>query len=207
LFKLGFLRQASEKILNATIDAWQKIEDRNLFLAIGHELVFGLRIREMAQAKWNWWTTRQGYPVLDGQAAVKNGSGIVQVRAVDPYFNIMRTRVEANGWRGQDDDYIITGTMTYRTDDIFRAVTDWMKNQGWQTKKTNHALRAYTGSQIAMKYGIYEAQTWLRHSGVKVTESHYSHFVRKFKPANPDDLPVHWAVNATAPKLQVVSAA
>jgi hypothetical protein len=37
----------------------------------------------------------------------------------------------------------------------------WPRGLGWETQKTNHGLRAYAGSQIAMKYGIYEAQTWL----------------------------------------------
>lgn len=197
----------SEKIIAATLEAWQQIEDRNLFLAIGHELAFGLRVGEVAQATWSWWTTRQGYPVLDGTGKVKNGTGIIQVRALDPYFNLMRARIDANAWRGADNDHIITGTMTHRTDANFRAVSDWLRNQGWETRKTNHALRAYSGSQIAMKYGIYDAQVWLRHSTVKVTESHYSHFVRKFKPANPDDLPVKWAVNHTAPEITVLKAA
>jgi hypothetical protein len=85
----------ADHIIKATLDAWLALEDRNLFLAIGHELAFGLRKGELAQAKWNWWTTREGYPVLDGQAAVKNGTGLVQVRALDPWFNAMRARVDA----------------------------------------------------------------------------------------------------------------
>lgn len=88
---------------------------------------------------------------------------------------------------------IITGTETYRTDDLFRAVSAWLRGLGWETMKTNHALRAYAGSQVAMKYGIYEAQIFLRHSTVKVTEQNYSHFVSKFKPANLDQIPARWA--------------
>jgi hypothetical protein len=67
--------------------------------------------------------------------------------------------------------------------------------------KTNHALRAYAGSQVAMKYGIYEAQMWLRHSTVKVTEQNYSHFVNKFKPADLEQLPTRWAVIADLTKV------
>lgn len=47
-----------------------------MFLAIGHELAFGLRRAEMAQARWDWLkTAAAGYPVLDAEAIVKNGSG------------------------------------------------------------------------------------------------------------------------------------
>jgi integrase len=63
----------------------------------------------------------------------------------------------------------------------------------WETMKTNHALRAYAGSQVAMKYGIYDAQCWLRHSTVKVTEQHYSHFIKRFRPADLDTIPARWA--------------
>lgn len=185
----------SDLILKATLDAWEKLDDRDLFLAIGHELSFGLRAGELGQAKWSWWTVRSGYPVLDGRAEVKNGSAIVQVRALDPFFTIMKVKAESRDWRGQPDDYIIRGSTTARTDDIFRRVSDWLRNLGWQTNKTNHALRAYSGSQIAMKFGIYEAQTWLRHSSVNVTESNYSHFVKTFKPEDPDKLPVKWAIH------------
>ena len=121
---------------------------------------------------------------------------LIQVRALDPYFNQMRLRVETKKWRRNPEDYVIKGTDTYRTDDVYRAVSDFLRSHGWQTKKTNHALRAYSGCQIAMKYGIYEAQMFLRHATVKVTEENYSHFVRKFKPADMDTIPARWATAA-----------
>ena len=186
----------SEDIIRATFAAWEKLEDRNLFLAIGHELAFGLRLAEMAQAKWNWHTERAGYPVLDGRAAVKNGSGLIQIRALDPWFTTLQTTAILNHWWGQPgeaDEFIIQGTDTYRTDGLFRAVSDWLRQLGWETQKTNHALRAYAGSQIAMKYGIYEAQMFLRHSTVKVTEQNYSHFVSKFKPSDQNHIAARWA--------------
>jgi integrase len=208
----------AETIIQETLTAWEQLEDRDLFLAIGHELAFGLRAGELAQAKWDWHQTRQGYPVLDGEAHVKNGTGRVQVRALDPFYTILTTRAKSRGWipsLGSTGDspvslgdspkpssYIISGTLTARSDAIFRAVSDFLRQHGWQTQKTNHALRAYAGSQIAMKYGIYEASTWLRHSTVKVTESHYTHFINKFRPQNPDALPVRWATGAiAAPQL------
>lgn len=184
-----------EEVIQKTLDDWTKIEDRNLFLAIGHELAFGLRIGELAQAKWNWHTTRADYPVLDGRGKVKAGTGLIQVRALDPWFSLMQTTAIMNHWWGQPgeaDELIIQGNDTYRTDGLFRAVSDFLRTRGWETMKTNHALRAWAGSQVAMKYGIYEAQMWLRHSTVKVTEQNYSHFVQKFKPADLATIATRW---------------
>ena len=197
----------SETIIAATLDAWAKLTDRDLFLAIGHALTFGLRLHEMSQAKWNWHTQRNDYPVLDGRAIVKNGSGLIQVRALDPFWTTMKTIATKNDWwpKHETDDAILHGTATYCTDGLFRAVSDWLRALGWQTMKTNHALRAYAGSQIAMRYGIYEAQIWLRHSTVKVTEQNYAHFVQKFKPSDLTTIPAKWAVN-TVGNAKVASA-
>lgn len=184
----------NEKILAATMAAWEALTDRDLFLVIGHELSFGLRIAEMAQARWAWHQVRNNYPVLDSTAHVKNGTGQLRVRALDPWYTTMIQRIQLKKWRTADDDLIIQGPDAYRLDAIFRSVSDFLRNLGWATKKTNHALRAYAGSQVAMKYGIYEAQSFLRHSTVKVTEQHYTHFVDDFKPADLDTIPARWAV-------------
>jgi len=186
----------ADKIITATLTAWAALadQDRNLYLAIGHELAFGLRIGEMAQAKWGWHQIRSGYPVLDGTATVKSGSGMIQVRALDPWYRQMQVQMQLHAWRGDPDDHIITGSEAYRQDGLFRAASDWLRKLGWETKKTNHALRAYAGGQVAMKYGIYEAQMFLRHSTVKVTEQNYAHFIKKFRPADPETIPARWAV-------------
>jgi hypothetical protein len=56
-----------------------------------------------------------------------------------------------------------------------------------------------------MKYGIYDAQAWLRHSTVKVTEDSYSQYVKDFKPANLDDIPARWAtLERPEPQLRVL---
>ena len=184
------------EIIHQTLADWEQLTDRDLFLAIGHELAFGLRISEFAQARWNWHAEQNEYPVLDGRGQVKGGTGLVQVRALDPWFTTMKRIAVRNKWwpAKLDDALIITGTDAYRKDGLFRSVSHWLRERGWETRKTNHALRAYAGSQIAMKYGIYEAQIWLRHSTVKVTEQHYSHFVAKFKPSDLDSIPARWAL-------------
>ena len=186
----------SDQIITATLKAWEALadQDRNLYLAIGHELAFGLRIGEMAQATWGWHQIRSGYPVLDGNATVKNGTNMIQVRALDPWYSQMQFQMQLHAWRTAPADHIITGSEAYRQDGLFRAASDWLRKLGWETKKTNHALRAYAGGQVAMKYGIYEAQMFLRHSTVKVTEQNYAHFIKKFRPADPETIPARWAV-------------
>ena len=137
---------------------------------------------------------------MDNAATVKAGTGWIQVKALNPFYDEMMTQVNLRGWRGADDDYVIDGNKTLRTDAIFRTVTDFLRTLGWETLKTNHALRAYAGSLVAMKYGIYDAQQFLRHSTVKVTESHYAYFVTKFKPMDAQSLPFSWAaVNKEKP--------
>lgn len=199
-----------ETLIQSTLDAWHKIEDRNLFLAIGFALSFGLRAGELAQAKWSWLTTREGYPVIDslvaGSVDVKNNTGFIQVRALDPWFAILQQRITARQWNTGADDYILSGTLTDRTDNAFRSVSAWLRGLGWNTTKTNHELRKYAGSQVAMKYGIYEAQCWLRHSTVKVTELHYSGYVKRFKPADMNTLPARWASMQPTVELRLLVA-
>jgi len=80
---------------------------------------------------------------------------------------------------------MIEGSDTYREEDLFRGIGSWLRKLGWETRKTNHALRAYSGSQVAMKYGIYDAQAWLRHSTVKVTEDSYSQIRERLQARQP----------------------
>jgi integrase len=182
-----------EIIIKETMDSWSTLSDRDLFLAIGHELAFGLRAGEVVQAKWGWWAHREGYPVLEGVGDFKNGTGHINVRALDPWFSIMRDRIISKGWRGKEDEFVIGGSSTQRNDLVYRAASQWIRAHGWNTQKTNHALRAYSGSQVAMRYSIYEAQTWLRHASVTVTEQHYSYFIKAFRPADVTTMAVRWA--------------
>lgn len=200
-----------DQVVAAVLAAWQKLDDRDLYLAIGHALAFGLRKHEIIQAAWGWHQQGPGYPVIDGRAwdpRVKDQTGHVRVRALDPWYSLMRSRIAAEGWRGQANDLIISqGSATYRTDGLYRSVSTWLRQFGWRTQKALHALRGYAGSQIAMKYGIYEASGWLRHKSVNVTESHYTAYVKQFKPADMEDLPARWAVtelSGQAPALRVV---
>jgi integrase len=183
----------ADDVIRKTLEEWEKLEDRNMFLAIGYELAYGMRKAEIGQARWNWCVVKEGAPAIDGHCDVKAGSGHVETKALDPFWKIMQARIAKEGWRGEPGDYVLTGHETERTEWAFNRVSAWMKQLGWETQKTNHALRAYAGSQVAMRYGIYSASGFLRHSSIKVTEQAYTHFVQMHKVDKPELLPAKWA--------------
>ena len=215
---------APPAVIARTLEAWRSLKDepfafkhkmgsrkifyhlrgRDLYMAIGHYLSFGLRSGELANAKWGWWSDLPGYPVLDGKSTVKDGTGYLRVRALDPFFTEMKARVDANGWRGAADDFIIPGKPWYRKEAVARGVGAWLRSLGWESRNTNHALRAYSGSMVIMRWDEYVAMAWLRHKEVDVTKKHYAKYVTDFPPADKADVPVWWAAIDGAPALRVL---
>ena len=185
-------RPPSEEILQRTLHAWPYLLDRNCFLAIGLELACGLRKSEVCQTTWGMWARTNSGALLDGRGRVKNASGHFSVPPIDPFWTVLNRRIKRQDWRGRDEDLVLTGTSTEITDCTFRETSAWLRSLGWETQKTNHALRAFSGSLVAMKFGIYRAAAWLRHSSIKVTQQHYTHFLdsRVFRP---EQVLVRWA--------------
>jgi integrase len=182
----------TDKVIKTTLEKWLELP-RNQFLAVGLELAFGLRAGEIAQATWELFTVVEGAPFLRGNITVKSKTGWLEVRGLDTFYSTLLARIVAEGWRGKSEEFVLQGTMTDRSDAIFRNVSAWMRGLGWKTQKTNHALRAYSGSQVAMRYGIYSASVWLRHSSVKVTEDHYMRYLELHKIGDPTKLTAKWA--------------
>ena len=188
-----------DDVLGKTLREWAEMKDRNLFLAIGLALSCGLRAGEIGQARWDWFTARNGAPFLDSRERddisvdVKNRTGLIQVTPLDPWWTTLHTRARVMGWLGTGTELVIQGSTTYRDDSLWRQLSAWLDALGWMTTKKAHALRAYAGSMVALKFGIYEASRWCRHSSVKVTEDHYAYFVGRQQGLDPDAIPVHWA--------------
>lgn len=200
----------TDATINAVITAWQNLPntERDIFVILGLELAFGLRIGEIAQLTWSAVTTRDGQPFLEAVLDDKKGLGRISVRAIDPYYTTLIQRITAHGWRGAPTDHIIPGTLTYRRDLVFRRVSAWLRSFGWTGHKTNHRLRDWVGSQIAVKYGIFDASVWLRHSSVTVTQGHYTHYVTAAAVSNKDLIPIRYATATTAdPVLTVLPSA
>lgn len=189
----------SDAIIRRTLIAWKNLTDRNMFLAIGHALSFGLRKNEMAQARWTWHTCQFGQQMLDSAANVKSGAGRIQKMALNPFYRVMLHRARQEKWIPKNPDvHILEGHETYRTDILFRETSDWMRALGWKTQKTFHAFRDYVGSLITMKYGIRFTKEWLDHSTVQVTEDHYSSFVNRAQLIKPERIYISWSREISA---------
>lgn len=172
-----------EELIRKTLHEWLKLP-RNEFIAVGLELSCGLRKGEVAKVTWGMWGSSMGSALLDGRGRVKNQSGRFVVAPIDPFWKVLNRRIDREAWRGGKEALVLTGSKTDLEDNIFRNIGAWLRGLGWETQKTNHALRAYSGSLVAMKFDIFKASAWLRHSSVKVTQQNYTHFLneRVFNP-------------------------
>lgn len=182
------------EVIEATLEAWRELgrsrSDPNVYTAIWLALSCGLRAGEIAQARWDWITQRDGHPVLDGQANVKNHSGRITVRPINPYWGEGTVVLAPAGRCGEHG--MLDGTSTECHEGVFRRVGKLLRDCGWRTQKTNHGLRALSGCWVAQKYGIYAAQQFLRHSSVLVTEQHYAAMLRDRSQTSPTPN-IEWA--------------
>jgi integrase len=197
-------RAPRDEVVAATLAGWKSLP-RDEAIAVGLMLAFGLRKAEVAQARRGWWAMVGGNPCLDSsRVVVKAGGGIIQVRGLEPFWSQLRELVgnaergagSAEHGKGSAEEYLVAPAdqrERERAREVFENVSIWMRGLGWETQKTNHALRDYAGSQVAMRYGIYAASTWLRHAGVQVTEQHYTDFVKRHN-VEPERVGVEWAV-------------
>ncbi|HEY5910856.1 MAG TPA: tyrosine-type recombinase/integrase [Verrucomicrobiae bacterium] len=182
-----------ESVIRRTLHEWLKLDDRNMFIALGLELACGLRRSEVVQIRSEMLTVSNKRPLLDGRRTqVKGQTGRIVVPPIDPFWTLLMRRMKREGWQVPAGQLLIQGTPT-QIDDMFRGIGHWLRGLGWDTQKTNHALRAYSGSLVAMKWDIYRASAWLRHASVKVTEAHYTHFLNE-RVFTPEKIRVAWAL-------------
>ncbi len=185
-------RPPDDTVIAATLAAWRALDvtnadQRNAYVMIWLALSCGLRISEIGQARWEWVTQRDGVPLLQGSAFVKNRTGELRVRPIDPFWNEGLARFLT--LNPQPSTPFLT---TQTPEPAARTVSDLMRSAGWRTQKAAHALRALSGSWVAAQWGIFTAQGWLRHASVTTTERSYTVLLRDqtFKP-----MPVTWAGN------------
>lgn len=158
--------------------------DRNLYLAVWLAVGFGLRKSEIAKAKVGCIIQRAGIVYFLGSALAKNGT-------------VPDVSVQQGAWQkiqpflvGRNpDEYILTGTDTARNEETFRRVSSWMRHLGWNTQKTIHEFRAYSGCKIAEVHGMTAARQWLRHASTLTTEKHYGRYIRMRIGEVPMNLP------------------
>ena len=171
-----------------------EVARRNMFLAAGLELSCGLRKGDAPKARWGWIKEFSGVPHLSELSVdVKNRTGRVHVVPVDPYWRVMLWVARRNGWMGgPEDSWLIvpekrpgehahldydTGGASHATAYPFDHIGWLLRDLGFATQKTNHALRDYTASVITMRYGLEAACDWCRHSDPKTTRKSYNRFV------------------------------
>jgi integrase len=186
------------------------LDRRNMFIAAGLAFSCGLRKAEIRKAKWSWFQREQDHPMLKANVNVKNKTGVIKVRPVDPFWSTMNQMIDANGWRGGPDDYcleersrekvlgkpecVFSGGHCDRTYWPFWLIGYWLRGLGWTTQKTNHALRDFSASTITTKYGLEAASRWCRHGQLATTQAHYNRFVSDEAMCNRELLDwFHWA--------------
>ena len=176
---------------------------RNLFVALGLELSCGLRASEVKRVQRHWVTTEAGLPLLRcSDTTAKNRSGKIEVSPLDPFWRILWFWIRKNNWDVGANDFLLT---TGKLGNGKESIADrsyypeifggrWLRWLGWQTAKSNHALRDFSASMITMRYGIGEACDWCRHSSIGTTERHYSRFVKLSKRVEAKKLAwLRWA--------------
>jgi len=62
----------------------------------------------------------------------------------------------------------------YRCDLAFKRLNHWLRDKGVTAQKPLHHLRKEFGSRIAQQFGIYAAQTALRHKDIRLTVGTYA---------------------------------
>jgi len=194
------------EIIANTLRDWEQLDDRNLFLAIGWILSFGLRKSNVIAAHWDWIRQEHGHWKLDHDTHTKAGTGRLRIQALSPYFNTTLAIARRNNWTTGP---VLSGDKTETHDTTFRRLSNFLLDHGWTMQKKAHALRDYAISCVAAKYGIYDASLFADHANVTQTQSNYANFVAQMKFLPDAQKPWHWTrVQDTdhAPKIQIAVA-
>jgi integrase len=141
------------------IKKFKKI-DANVYVAFWLAAGAGLRRREIQRCRWEFWIERDGLVWISGGLG-KDGKRIevpMQQRAV----KALKPLRKAEG-RVMGDEVGV---------EFAKRLNFWMKQQGWNTEKKMHELRAYVGSRI-YKSNPQAAMKFMRHKSIRITEQFY----------------------------------
>jgi len=62
---------------------------------------------------------------------------------------------------------------TYRCEETFQSLLEWLRSKGVQGNKPLHALRKLYGSALADQFGLHMASSGLRHADLRTTSAFY----------------------------------
>lgn len=167
-----------EKIVRAAAD----IEDVEVRKAFFLGATCGLRRREMDALCWDSFVFSDTDPKLVIRRTKKYGlktksseAAIPLDAAVAAFFK-QRFDVE----RARRNGFVLAGeaktgalSRAYRCERTHQALLEWVRAQGIVDRRPIHHLRKLCGDAVNKQAGIYAASSYLRHSGVRVTEQSY----------------------------------
>lgn len=187
-----------------TIASWLELP-RNEFLAVGMALACGLRKGEMkgqrafvagdyvwtSAVDWSWFKYVNGVLWCSGRGSFKGHKEEIHIQVLNPFWDMIVARCEKEKW--ERTGLVIAGNRS-RFD---KRISKWMRDLGWETRLHLHALRAWAGSLVFMKYGVDAACEFCRHEDKETTIDHYSWLRDKFYVAGMEitaaGKPVEWA--------------
>lgn len=164
--KREYLPPADEIVQKAFVEI-EKLKEsdpqsyRAFWLATGA----GLRRGEILRARWEHFITRDGAIWYSGGIG-KDGQ-VIEVPVQD------RAWAALSPFRPVDGQGPVMGEGA--SIEYARRINWWMKQQGWNTEKKLHELRAYIGSRIYLKNPV-AAMKFLRHKTIKMTEQFYARY-------------------------------
>lgn len=138
----------------------------------------GMRKSEIARAKWSWFQQRDGSVWVKSDALAKDGNPIDVPVVLDWWPRLQQIHAWQLAQGHSPEAYILPGTKTERSEEVFRHVSAWMRRLGWKTEKTIHEFRAWVGSKVAEKFGFHIASLFMRHKDEQTTRRYYGRYVK-----------------------------
>lgn len=168
LTKHDYNRPPDEVIERALTEIENLKDDIPVYLAFWCAAGIGLRRKEIFYLRW------EHIVEVEGRAWVIGGFGKdgreIRVPIQQRAWDALKPFRQSDGW-----------VISERSDRWARRLSRWMREQGWQTRKTLHELRAYIGSLIYAQNPV-AAKQFLRHSSILITEKFYLRYSPQSKP-------------------------
>jgi integrase len=155
--------------------------DRDAFLALILALGGGLRRGEIDKLLWRQVDCYAGVIHIEatevGKLKSSDSAGDVAIdSALSSILQGFRARAKAQFVieEGTSSRASQPWGRSYRCENVFKRLTNWMRVHGIESNKPLHMLRKEAGSLIATKSGIFAASRFLRHADIQLTAMHYA---------------------------------
>jgi integrase len=158
------------------LDGDLRKEDAAAYAAICLACGTGMRKGEIGKAEWGWFQPREdGSVFIKSNRIAKNGT-VIDVPVLSAWWKRLQAIRAEQLAAGGEQSFVLPGSSTERSSEVFRRVGAWMRKLGWKTEKTIHEFRAYVGSKVAEEHGIEIASAFLRHADLRTTKQFYMRY-------------------------------